>query len=243
MGILNELNHRMAYLRAVVFRPVQLFYLSVASILGGLALLRDEFLPSDVAAKFKILSFLPHLSAGWWTSIALLAFVLIVLEGAYRSAREGEKNATAVAEKLELICQERPFAYSNMEFDFLERNGFGGPVEVTRMGLIFENRGDRMIRYRIDDVFLSFNGILAKADEKFMSTGSYVQAQSSMTYSFDVSDLVVSGLPAKIEIGFSVEYDNVPPVRRRITRRKILYTLRSIRPVSFHSVIVDEAEE
>jgi hypothetical protein len=174
-----------------------------------------------------------------WVVSAIVALRLVLAP--YWMHEETIKRATDALTKLEYISLERALGFADPDFDFRQRTS-SSTVEITKLGIHLENLGEQMLKYEIKDIYLErSSGVRAHIA---IATGrtSFALAKSQTSRRYDV-EWDVGPLPASLIIGISVSYDNVPPVRNRITGRRIKIVLRSIRPVNYDLETVDEIEE
>src|SRR5271166_3560504 len=90
-------RHRISHWREIISWPIRIA-LALISFCGTLAFLRDEILPVDVAAKYKVMAFFPPWPWYYWAIIALSAFVVGILEGSFHvvNAQKGEVQESGV---------------------------------------------------------------------------------------------------------------------------------------------------
>jgi hypothetical protein len=112
---------------------------------------------------------------------------------------------------------------------------------LERMELVFENLGERILNYKLAELFFSHEGART-AIPLAPTAGGYIHARQQMTYGFDVKGFTFKTFPLILILGFRVEYDNVPPVRRRRTKRIIQYTFNSFKPMIWSNTILEQDE-
>lgn len=110
-------------------------------ILGTATLARDEFLPTDVAAKYKLPILLPAIAWYWWALFFLIVSIFILLESAFRAIRlRQEKIAELTTPTLTATFDPtKPPWRDKVEFRFYmsgqpARNGMVYRIQVTNIG-------------------------------------------------------------------------------------------------------------
>lgn len=181
---------------------------------------------------------------GWKIAIcviALIVFLRLIFAPYWLFKAEAAQLSVAI-ETLSRISEDRPFNYVNIAPRVVGTNFHQTPIwTVERIELLFQNLGERIISYKILELFWVYNdkkAIIALPPD----SGGYIHARQQVTYGFDINDLSVSVFPVILLIGFRIEYDNVPPLLNRGTRRIIQYKFRSFRPMYWDADIIEKDE-
>jgi hypothetical protein len=147
-----------------------------------------------------------------------------------------------VNETLSRISEDRPFNYADIVLSVIGNNFHKSVVwTVERIELLFENLGERIISYKITELFFEYDGN-KMAIPMPIDSDAYIHARQLIRHGFDVKELTVKRFPAIFVIGLSVEYDNVPPIHKRVTKRIIKHTFNSFRPMDWSNTIIKQDE-
>jgi hypothetical protein len=171
----------------------------------------------------------------------ILIFVAGFSCAAFRVYRTVRLAEIAAVDKLNAICQERPFTYMNMGAHARQPDGRHDLWQITRIELYFENLGERMLQYLIKELDVEINGIRAKAGVT-INEGGYIHARQQQIYGMDISHDGLATMPLTVTFRFMIEYDNVPGIFKRITERKVRYIYTSFKPVTCSNVILFQDE-
>lgn len=98
-----------------------------------------------------------------------------------------------------------------------------------------------MLLFRVKELFFELAGVRTSVPV-LGQAGTYVHARQPMSYGFDVQGLTAVAFPVIVTVGFDIEYDNVPPIRCRGTKRVIRHTFNSFRPMNWSNLIIDQDE-
>jgi hypothetical protein len=139
------------------------------------------------------------------------------------------------------IGSDRPFDYDRLNLE-LQRTSTPN-VYFATVTLGFKNVGEKGISYKINNIYLTFNGIEATNIAQ-LHKAVFLPAHQTRTYTFATFENVrIEKMPIKLLFGWSIEYDNLPPVAKRITERDIEDTVVSVAPVMNHDLILREEEK
>jgi hypothetical protein len=83
-----EIQARASHFRAILRRPILSIFAAIFALLSAVTWIRDEFLSEASREALKIPNLLPSLSWYWWAILALLTFVVGIIEGSFRLHRE-----------------------------------------------------------------------------------------------------------------------------------------------------------
>lgn len=145
-------------------------------------------------------------------------------------------------ETLSRIAEDRPLRYLNIAPRVIGNDFHKTPIwTVERIELLFDNLGDRIISYKIAELFFVHEGNKTTIP-LLQDAGGYIHARQQISFGFDVKGLIVRRFPAILEIGFIIEYDNVPPIKKRGTKRIIRYAFRSFAPMYWDSNLIAQDE-
>jgi hypothetical protein len=142
---------------------------------------------------------------------------------------------------LNSISLERMFAYKNFTMRVNPDPNNPASNNMERFDIIFENLGDFLIKFNIVRLYIETIQNcweIPLADE----TGGYIHPRQIMQFGFDMANSNIGVLPIIIKIGFVADYDNVPPLQNRTTKRVIQYTFRSVYPMICDNIIIDQSE-
>ena len=155
----------------------------------------------------------------------------------------GEKEkADKLDNQIRDVGMERTLCYTTVRvvsFDDVTGTSYNPNVEVW-----FENIGNKMLSHEVNEMSIQINGIdCLLGDPSPKNNLSYIHAGKSFGCHFPTTiSIPKDTFPIVIKIGFKAEYDNVPPIKTRFTRRVVQYVFFSINPVQCQNSIL-EAEE
>jgi len=182
--------------------------------------------------------------SGWKVAALVLGAIVLVrlLLAPYWIYEAQRTKLNTAALTLSRISEDRPFTYVTMTFEVTGQNFHAQPIyTVNRMEFLFENISDRILKYEIRELYFEFDG--KRTDIPISNvTPNYIHARQQMGYGFDVSGLVVQTFPTTFVVGFDIEYDNEPSIRRRGTKRVIRNTFKSFKPMVWNDVVTDQRE-
>lgn len=164
----------------------------------------------------------------------LMACFSFILSAYFVWVREREK-VIEVMGKLAKIGSKFSLVYENAELKFGDSR-----IEV---GLRFKNVGEEMLIYELSEIVFFINKVGTKIQPDNSKT--HIHAGGEMQYHFDVTGIskIDFSQPAKIEIGFTAQYDNIEPVRRRFTKRHIVFEYDSLIPLLYKQNTIIESGE
>ncbi len=128
---------------------------------------------------------------------------------------QGQKTIVALG-------QERPLSYDNTTF-LIHPHDQSWDVIVT---VYFTNSGTHMLKWRMVRGSLEMNGVTIPPLE---ASRSYFvnQGQRAWFRYPGIQNVPCNQLPVVVNLMFEVEYDNDPPIKPRVTKRAIRYSLLS----------------
>lgn len=166
----------------------------------------------------------------------LLAFAVIfvgrlILAPARLYWNEHER-AERVNQRLVSIGQERPFAYDHADFNTTIH---GKTIDVGAT-IYFMNHGNEILRWRLVDAYIEVNG----HRNAFVSSQSYFvnKGQRAWFHYHPCKNAPFPKWPITVNVMFDVEYDNVPPLRVRGTKRVIRYVISATKQKNIPAVDV-----
>jgi hypothetical protein len=174
------------------------------------------------------------------TLFFVLASVCVLMSAYFVWARE-RRSLVDMQNRLEEIALERPFHYEDFTA-FIQQSHTHGSATIA---LVFKNEGARMLRWEIKSASCQINNYSTAADleNDEVSHHGYIHSNQSMTYSLPtIYPFSTSTFPVYAEIAFHAEYDNVPSIKIRTTKRKLSYTIMSFNPVVSTNSIVEQIE-
>ncbi len=173
------------------------------AVIAAVALIRPEIAPFP----------------GWaW---ALLIFVAGYTCAVFRVWRMEHKIHTQLQKQLDDLGSGRPFRYDNLEIRMTPLNNQRAHFTIS---LIFENRGELGIRYRLQSADVKINGIQGPVGNTPYNNGRYLHPHEKATHHLPtVCDVPINMFPSYIDVEFVASYDNDPSVKERSSMRKIKY--------------------
>lgn len=160
---------------------------------------------------------------GWEVAAYVLCAIVIIrmVFAPYWLFKDHSLELGIAKETLLRISDDRPFSYVGIAPSVIGNDFNKTPIwKIQKLYLIFRNISDRNIFYKFADLFLVYEG--NKMTISLPSgAGGYIQARQEISYGFSVKDIIIQNFPATLAVGFSIEYDNVPPIRERGTKRVI----------------------
>lgn len=173
---------------------------------------------------------------------ALLIFVAGFVCAVFRVYRKAKSQYEEIKTKLDIIGLDRPLAYHNGIFNFNEPNMRLGKICLQAWGIYLDNLSDKMLKYEIKDIWLENSEGKRFLHKPAPDSGTFISAKTKMTYSLlsieDDGMFLGNGAGTKWTIGFEIEYDNIPPVKRRTMVQRIQYTLTSLAPLATGNTIL-----
>jgi hypothetical protein len=120
---------RFVYWARLLRRAVWPLFAIPLGALGLLINIRDEFLPSTIASKLRVLDWLPTFPWYYWVLLIMAMIIIALLEGSYRDHRKLTANVANVMEDSalrlrEIEAQEANTAALRRQTDALERDSF-----------------------------------------------------------------------------------------------------------------------
>lgn len=109
---MSGLGRRIAYFHRLLHRSVAALIAFIVSTLGVLFALRDEFLPPEIAARYKMPEWFPHVAWYWWVIAFLVVLLVSVLEASYQEhtaqeRKDADPHAAAIREQTEELRRAR----------------------------------------------------------------------------------------------------------------------------------------
>jgi hypothetical protein len=155
--------------------------------------------------------------------------------------QEALNESASLRIQLNQITTKRPFLYKTFSLVGGPHPDDGHKFSFTPT-LIFENRGDEIIRFELDRVSVSINECCAPEGSQ-INKGMIVRPHDEAQYTLPtIRNISIPGFPAFIDIEFVASYDNLVPASRRVSERKIKYQISSFNPMVFHNFVLKEDE-
>jgi hypothetical protein len=241
---MQVIYQRLRHIGVVLIHPIWAWVIiGPLSLISLLAWLRDEFLSPSWQEKLKILNILPDWDWRTWAIAAAGVLIAAMLEGSYQAFRKVEIERSQFYDDLQAISLDRPLAYVNSHFNFQMDNYNNRTAYITSWNIILENLSDRMIKFDIVDSFIQ-HGDDRPDNLAPVSNGAFIHARQQMQHAtVPERPIFIGNIPSAFVIGFSIKYDNVPPIRQRITSREIEFNVNSLMPVSISNVIISQSED
>jgi hypothetical protein len=175
-------------------------------------------------------------------TIARIAFWIIaagclILSG-YQLWKPERTKAIELQRQLARISEDRPLSFTGLSLGrYIQPRPPYGDWLIERIELGFENTGAQRLRWTIKDFFYEDRGIRT-AIPLPAGAGKYsLPPREAMDYGFDVPGLQIQlqalRVPTTIRFGFTVEYDNIPPLNVRHMKRLIESNIRTLRPADY----------
>jgi hypothetical protein len=137
------------------------------------------------------------------------------------------------------IGLERRFSYDHVDFTVLVNENYG----TLDLGacVYFNNRSDKILRWRIIDAGIEVNGLVYPAP--FISNMDVANGGDKAWFRYGACHNVpFEGWPIIVNLMFKVEYDNMPSIRRRAFKRITQYIIQFATQINVPSsdVLVEE---
>jgi hypothetical protein len=186
----------------------------------------------DVKLLFLLLAFI----GATWVGVFIIRFVLapVIL------FTEQKNSALILSRQIEEIGAQRSFVFKQPHLT-IGSTVLPSWFEITHIDLIFENKSDAMLRYKIKSLSIEINKHSINTSD-LGSGGGFISARDTIKYGFDFTSGVRINIPVVILISFVVEYDSVTPIKLRTTEREVRYTYSCFEPMIWNNVIIREAE-
>ncbi len=185
---------------------------------------------------------LPHWDWGWWVLGSAAVFLLLILENSFKLIRAVERERDATRDTLKEIALDRCLTFNNISM--VAELIAGDAFVVKRLSILFENLSEKTLYYGITS--LKFQ--IGSADIPFImptnnSASGYIHRNQQQSYSGNLSPpLLLPELPFDVTVDFTIEYDNVPPIGKRTTYRRVQNTFESFEPLQWRSLILSQDE-
>jgi hypothetical protein len=213
-----------------------------AAFIQGAAFLRDNFASAELQERWKAINLLPHWTWQGWAIVWLLVLLCVLFEGSYRRYRKLEVEYIEIKHRLQKIAQRRDLTYQNCNFQISQATSTSD-ITLNGVAVYLENVGEDLISYQIPNFFLERNGFRTALLTTGPAAEGFVHSRQTMSHSFNCPvPFSVGTIPATFRVGFSISYDNVPPVGARVTERTIEFTMSSLKPVVISNRIVAQEE-
>ena len=171
-------------------------------------------------------------------AVTWVTFFLIRLFGAPQHFIEKvEQERDALAHKLTTIGLDGPFSYDHADFKLTLHD------ELIDIGVVinFLNHGDGMIRWKIIDAYIEVDGkrhVFALDQKQYVvNTG-----QRGWFNYVPYLNLPFSKWPILVDVMFDGEYDNVPPVATRGTKKIVRYMISSPNQANIPAIDISSEE-
>jgi len=192
------------------------------------------FIAAGIAAGFGF--FGGHAEhPSWWIALAIFVISLFVLlvRMPYRLYAEQRTVIHSLNDRLARISEDRPLSFNGLSLGrYVQPHPPHGDWIIERIDLGFENTGAERMSWTLADFFLEYQGT-RKTIPPPVGAGRYcLLAREANDYGFDVRGLKIQlqplRVPTTIRFGFTIDYDNVPPVRVRRMRRILDCNIRRL---------------
>ncbi len=149
--------------------------------------------------------------------------------------------------QLAKIREDRPLSFTGLALErcVQPRPPYGEWI-IERIELGFENTGAERISWTLKEFFFEYGGTRRDVPLPAAAGRYCLLAREAVDYGFDVPGLQIQvkplGVPTTVRFGFSVEYDNVPPLKVRRMGRVIDCNIRNPRPTDPDWNIIEQRE-
>ena len=117
---------------------------------------------------------------------------------------------------------------------------------VERVELEFENMSDQRINWHFNQFYYEYLGSSVTIPLPEEGNKYCLLARETISYEFDVPGLQMQlkplRVPTTVRFGFSINYDNVPRLKVRTTKRVLDCNIITLAPVEFYVNIVEQDE-
>jgi|1186.fasta_scaffold22578_3 hypothetical protein len=161
-----------------------------------------------------------------WSAAAAVAALEVVLILPYRLWKSNKATIRDLTDRLMALEQERPVAFSHVEFK-THINKKKKTCDISAV-VHFNNHSDRMVKWKLLSYSITAHG---KTLESSAATTDYFMNRGQRGwYNYpELCDIPFSGWPVTVDVMFDCEYDNVPPLKVRATKRVNRYLLPSLK--------------
>ena len=178
--------------------------------------------PTSVANTILFAALLGAASVG----VSWVAIFLWRLYGAPgRLYAAAQKKISDLEATLSAVSQGRPFSYDHIEFSTVP-NKKTKSIDVGAT-VYFVNHGDQMIQWRLLEGFIEVNGKQSHSTSQMPYFAN--KGQRAWFHYFPCKQAPFSGWPIIVDVMFDLEYDNVPPMQKRGSKRVIRFTIGALR--------------
>jgi len=204
-----------------------------AALLGGLLLFAVVLWLRPVLKEYGLVeaptSVIGTIAFSFASAVACLVLSFIVIVCCRFLIAPSRLYSTLVSDRdglrtqLIAIGSERPLAYENADFRIyrISNNATDCDLEVK---IVFKNHGARMLRWRMIGASFEADGVTAQtipiSQYYFVNKG-----QVAWFHYPSLMKVLCSSWPITATVMFELEYDNVPPVNIRITKRVIRFLI------------------
>jgi hypothetical protein len=156
-------------------------------------------------------------------AVSWVVFFAIRLLGApHHLVKVIEQERDDLNQRLKALGQERPLSFNNVQFKTYV-NKKTRKCNITAV-VYFANHGERMLKWRLLSYSIEANG--KKLTSPTATTNYFVNRGQQCWYNYPtLQDVPFNGWPITVDIMFDCEYDNVPPLVDRGTKRLNRYVL------------------
>lgn len=167
-----------------------------------------------------------HLNAFTALQLASAGVLIAVLEVLvifpYRLWKANKSNIAELNQRLTVLAQERPFSLDNAQFEtYLNKKAKTCNITVV---VNFMNSGERLLEWRLLSYSIEANG--RKLTAPAATSEYFVNRGQRAFYNYPtLQNVPFNGWPVTVDLMFDCEYDNVPPILVRRTKRIVRYVL------------------
>ena len=137
----------------------------------------------------------------------------------------GQAVIDDLRQRLGAIANDRPLSFNNIRFQtYLNKKKKTLHINAV---VHFVNHGDRMLKWRLLSYSIEANG--KKITSPAATTDYFINRGQRGWYNYPtLKDVPFNGWPVTVDILFDCEYDDVPPLRARGTKRLNRYVLPAL---------------
>jgi hypothetical protein len=160
-----------------------------------------------------------------WTGALLIAGLEVLIVLPYRLWKSNRAIIEELNQRLTALGQDRPLAFQNVQFKtYVNKKTKTCNITAT---VYFANNGDRMLKWRMLSCSIEANG--HKAIAPAATSDYFVNRGQQCWYNYaTLQNAPFNGWPVTVDVMFDCEYDNVPPLKIRGTKRINRYVLPAL---------------
>jgi hypothetical protein len=179
-------------------------------------------------------------------AIFLISLFVLLVRVPYRLYAEQRTTMNGLNDQIARITEDRPLSFTGLSIEHcVQARPPYGEWNIERIELGFENTGGQRISWTFTELFFEYGGTRKDIPLPDGAGRFCLLARESVDYGFDMPGLQIQVQALRrttIRFGFSVEYDNVPPLKVRRMKRILDCGVRSLRPMDYEVNIIEQVE-